>query len=73
MEFNFFGINKKKEKLFLVLDIGTEAIKGLVCLLANNPSRRLWQAGKRENNKMVVLGASTQYFERYGVFEIVRF
>jgi len=55
MEFNFFGTKRKKEKLFLVLDVGTEAVKGLIC--------------KKENSKMVVLGASTQYFERYGVFD----
>ena len=55
MRFEFFGTKRQKEKLFLVLDIGTEAVKGLIC--------------KKENSKMVVLGASTQYFERYGVFD----
>lgn len=45
----------KKDKFFLVLDVGTEAVKGLIC--------------KKENSKIVVLGASTQYFERYGVFD----
>ena len=52
MGFNFF--HKKKEKPFLVLDIGTEAVKVLAC--------------RKENNKTVILGAATQYFERYGVF-----
>ncbi|MBZ9577772.1 hypothetical protein KJA13_01905 [Patescibacteria group bacterium] len=55
MGFDFFGTKRKKEKLFLVLDIGTEAVKGLIC--------------KKENSKIVVLSASTQYFERYGVFD----
>jgi len=55
MRFEFFGTKRKKEKLFLVLDIGTEAVKGLIC--------------KKENSKVIVLGASTQYFERYGVFD----
>lgn len=50
-----FGFYKKKETPFLVLDIGTEAVKGLVC--------------KKENSKIIILGASSQYFERYGVFD----
>jgi len=50
----FFGTKRKKEKIFLVLDIGTEAVKALIC--------------RKYNNKIVVLGAATQYFERYGVF-----
>lgn len=54
MGFDFFGTKRKKEKLFLVLDIGTEAIKALVC--------------RKDNNKIAILGAATQYFERYGVF-----
>jgi len=55
MRFEFFGTKRKKEKLFLVLDVGTEAVKGLIC--------------KKENSKVIVLGASTQYFERYRVFD----
>ncbi|MBU2634962.1 hypothetical protein KJ841_00600, partial [Patescibacteria group bacterium] len=54
MGFDFFGTKRKKEKLFLVLDIGTEAVKILVC--------------RKDNSKVAVLGAATQYFERYGVF-----
>jgi len=54
MGFNFFGTKRKKEKLFLVLDIGTEAVKALIC--------------RKHNSKIIVLGAATQYFERYGVF-----
>lgn len=52
MRFDF--LSKKKEKLFLVLDVGTEAIKILVC--------------RKDNSKVAVLRAATQYFERYGVF-----
>ena len=54
MGFDFFGTKRKKEKLFLVLDIGTEAVKALVC--------------RKDNGKIAILGAATQYFERYGVF-----
>lgn len=54
MGFVFFGTKRKKEKLFLVLDIGTEAVKALVC--------------KKDNSKIAILGAATQYFEKYGVF-----
>lgn len=54
MGFDFFETKRKKEKLFLVLDIGTEAVKALIC--------------RKHNNKIIVLGAATQYFERYGVF-----
>lgn len=53
MGFGFF--HKKKERPFLVLDVGTEAVKVLAC--------------RKENNKTVILGAATQYFERYGVFD----
>lgn len=53
MGFNFFK-RRNKKGIFLVLDIGTEAVKVLVC--------------RKENNKTVILGADTQYFERYGVF-----
>ncbi|PIS40219.1 MAG: hypothetical protein COT32_01040 [Candidatus Nealsonbacteria bacterium CG08_land_8_20_14_0_20_36_22] len=52
MGFSFFY--KKKERPFLVLDVGTEAVKVLAC--------------RKENSKTVILGAATQYFERYGVF-----
>lgn len=50
-----FSLFKKREKPFLVLDIGTEAIKALLL--------------KKENNKLVVLNHSIQYFEKYSVFE----
>lgn len=53
MGLNFF--RAKQEKFFLVLDIGTEAVKALSC--------------KRENGKIVIVDNSIQYFERYGVFD----
>jgi len=56
MELNFFGTKKKKDKSFLILDIGTETIKVLF-------SRR------GADGKITILGAATQYFERYGVFD----
>jgi len=50
----FFGTKRKKKKLFLVLDIGTEAVKILVC--------------RKYNSKIIISKAATQYFEKYGVF-----
>ena len=38
----------------MVLDIGTEAVKALIC--------------RKDNGKIIILGAATQYFERYGIF-----
>ncbi len=54
MRFDFLGIRRKKERLFLVLDIGTEAVKVLIC--------------RKGNIKVAILGAATQYFKRYSVF-----
>lgn len=51
MRFSFF---KKKEKPFLVLDIGTEAIKTLLL--------------EKKNKELVVLNHSLYYLEEYGVF-----
>lgn len=53
MGFNFF--KNKKEKVFLGLDIGTEAVKAV--------------SFKKENGKTIILGAGRQYFENYNVFE----
>lgn len=50
-----FSFLKKREKPFLVLDIGTEAVKALLL--------------KKENDKLVVLNHTIEYFEKYGVFE----
>lgn len=56
MIFDFFGTKKKKDKFFLVLDIGTEAVKVLF-------------SKKGADGNITILGAATQYFERYGVFD----
>jgi len=48
-------LRKKEERPFLVLDIGTEAVKGLIV--------------KKENNRNVILGAFIQYLETTGFFE----
>ncbi len=52
---------KQKDKFFLVLDIGTEAIKALIF--------KREQLAKKDNKKIIVLGASQQYFEKSGVFD----
>jgi len=65
---------KKKEDKFLVLDIGTEAVKALIFKkesrsgIANKflPARAGGPAKKKFKN--IVLGSSVQYFEKYGVF-----
>ncbi len=56
MKLNLFGTKKKKDKFFLSLDIGTEAVKVLF-------------SRKGADGKITILGAATQYFERYGVFD----
>lgn len=43
------------KEIFLALDLGTEAVKCLVC--------------KKENSEIIVLGTALQYFEEYGVFD----
>jgi len=54
MRFRFFNFKPKKEAI-LVLDIGTEAVKALIF--------------EKKNEKVVVLGASLQYFDWFGVFD----
>lgn len=58
MEFRFFGNKKAQERFFLTLDIGTEAVKVLIFSTSASPI-----------NKISILAASSQYFERYGVFD----
>lgn len=68
MKLSFLGSKNKKDK-FLVLDIGTEAVKALIF--------KTVLLGKKEHNfftpsidkKIVILGACTEYFERYSVFD----
>lgn len=52
---------KQKDKFFLVLDIGTEAIKTLIF--------KREQLVKKDDKKIIVLGTSKQYFEKSGVFD----
>ncbi len=52
MIFNF--LKSKKEIFFWVLDVGTEAIKILIC--------------KKEESRIIILGAGLQYFDDYAFF-----
>jgi len=52
MELSFLN---KKEKTFLVLDIGTKAVKTLIV--------------KKNTDKISIVGSSVQYFEDEGVFD----
>lgn len=54
MKIGFFDFKAKKE-VILVLDIGTEAVKALIL--------------EKKDPKSVILGASLQYFEQFGVFD----
>ena len=51
MGFNFFK-RRNKEGIFLVLDIGTEAVKALIFKISLVAKKK----------KIVILGAGTQYF-----------
>lgn len=53
---NFFSLpSKKKEKIFRVLDIGSESVKFLVV--------------KKEDERTVILGRGLEEYERFGVFD----
>ncbi len=54
MRFSFFKNKQQKEKFFLSLDIGTEAIKAVIF--------------QEKNSKIAILADSLQYFEKYGIF-----
>jgi len=60
MKLNLFRAKIKKSK-FLVLDIGTEAVKALFISVQT-------LAEKKDSSKITILGAAIQYFEKYGVF-----
>ncbi|MBZ9569371.1 hypothetical protein KJA16_00425 [Patescibacteria group bacterium] len=53
-----------KPEYFLALDVGTEAVKALIF---SSPARS-GKSRKEEGEKIIVRGASTQYFEQFGVF-----
>jgi len=59
MKSPFSYFKKKNEKCFLALDIGTETIKVLTFSTS---------AGKKEEPTITILGASLQYFDKFGVF-----
>jgi cell division ATPase FtsA len=79
MAFEF--LKQKKEKIFLGLDIGTEAVKSLI-LSTQNPSGQDTKAlpgggasrgnssleRKGGNKKIIILGTGLQYFEKYDIF-----
>lgn len=54
LKFPFFH-PPKSGKAFLVLDIGTEVVKTLIF--------------KKREEKIVILGAASQYFDQFGVFD----
>ena len=53
--FSFPKIKKGKEQLALALDIGTETAKALIF--------------KKKEKKSIILGASLEYYDRFGVFD----
>lgn len=53
--FRLAGLRRAKEKYFLALDLGTEAIKGLLF--------------EKVNGKITILKSSLQYFQPFGVFD----
>lgn len=55
MGLNFLFSKKERGKFFLCIDIGTEAVKALIF--------------KVDKGRIVIVDASTQYFERYGAFD----
>jgi len=59
MKFKFPFSKEQKIKCSLVVDIGTEAIKALVF--------------KKEGRRIIILGSSLQYFDKFGVFDGVSF
>lgn len=59
------GFVGQKEKIFLALDIGTEAVKTLIFSIGDAKERK----EKNEERKITILGAGLKYFERYDVFD----
>ena len=72
---------RKKDKFFLTLDIGTEAVKALIFCASflDKPSfvpslrRQSYGASAtsrtREGKKIIILGTGLEYFDRDGVFD----
>ncbi len=55
---NFSLFKKDKRKIFLGLDIGTEAVKAIIFSLS-----------EKKDKKITILGNSLSYFDSYGVFD----
>lgn len=52
---NSFSTKKQEKKIFLSLDVGTEAIKALVF--------------EKNEGKIIILGQSLEYYDRFGIFD----
>ena len=59
---------KIRDNKFLVLDIGTEAVKALIFKKESFIDKKNNFLDSQQSTKNVILGASTQYFEKYGIF-----
>jgi len=65
MKFKFPFFKTEKPEYFLALDIGTETVKVLMCSdVASGPAK----TGGKENKKIIIHGATLEYFDRFGVF-----
>lgn len=51
----FFGKKEKKEKPTLLLDLGTETVKGIIF--------------EKDEQRIKILASSLEYFDRYGIFD----
>lgn len=60
---DFFSNRERKERFFLVLDIGTEAIKTLIC--ENSLTTEKTSPNQR---KIIILGSSLRYFDADKLF-----
>ncbi len=62
-------LSKKKNDVFLVIDIGTEAIKAVIC--QENGKEKT--SKDKEENRRIIKGASLQYFEEVNIFNNFKF
>jgi len=66
MKFKFpFLKRAPRPEYFLALDIGTEAVKALMC---SDFALSSTKTGQQENKKIIIHGAALEYFDRSGVF-----
>lgn len=66
MKFKFPFFKKERPEYFLALDIGTEAVKALMC---SDFALSSTKTGQQENKKIIIHGAALEYFDRSGVFD----